>query len=48
MNDAFDGQFINEANITNGVSKTARPAEEPCISVAVNRYVKQKETQATF
>ena len=41
LNDAFQGQFINEANITGNVSKTARAAEKSsCISVAVNRYVK--------
>ena len=41
MNDAFDGQFINEANITGRVSKDARAAEKSsCVSVAVNRYGK--------
>ena len=41
MNDAFDGQFINEANITGRVCKDARAAEKSsCVSVAVNRYGK--------
>lgn len=41
MNDAFQGQFINEANITGRVCKDARAAEKSsCVSVAVNRYGK--------
>ena len=39
MNDAFDGQFINEANITGRVCKDAKAAEKSSsVNVAVNRY----------
>ena len=38
MNDAFDGQFINEANITGRVCKDAKAAEKSSCVRGGQRY----------